>query len=139
MGITARLLGAVCVAGLMALAPAGHAQDEHETTTTRHELRFAKGRTSATVKGTIAYDQRHEWHFKARPGQRATVRLETEDPDAYFDMYVEAGFEAVAVTPEGEKVKGEWSGVLAKGGNDYDVHVMTDGSGGPYTLTVEIR
>ena len=114
------------------------AQDEGVETETRHfDLKFPRGRSGTSVDGTISREFRDEYLFKARAGQTVAVRLVSDDSEAFFDIYGEVGFEAVAVTPEGEPQR-EWTGRLPKA-NGYAIHVMTNGSGGPYTLEVTIK
>jgi hypothetical protein len=127
---------------LLALFAAGglraSAQIDWETTThDRGQIRFARGRNSATVRGRITRADRDQYLLRARPGQWMTVRLDAADARMGFDVYVTAGLEALPVT-EADRLQREWTGRLPEG-DEYYINVLTPGAGGAYSFEVKIE
>lgn len=114
------------------------AQVDWETTThDRGEIRFARGRNSAVVRGRITRADRDQYLIRARAGQLMTVRLDAADERAGFDLYVTTGLEALPVT-EADRLQREWSGRLPEG-DEYYLNVLTPGAGGAYSFEVRIE
>jgi hypothetical protein len=91
-------------------------------------IRFAPGKTSATVRDTIRLCTSHEYYLRARAGQRMTVRLVTGGRTS-FTVY----------TPNmrlSEGVK-NWTGELEETG-EYQISIGTDATA-RYTLEVSVK
>lgn len=124
---------ALCAA-LVALgaAPAASAQEQ-----VIKRLRFARGESSKTVKGSVSPEgDRYLYFFKARKGQRLTVRLVSDDGNAVCDVMSHGQFDANPVV-EGTA---DWAGRLpAADAGEYSIEVRSTGGLARYTLQITIR
>jgi hypothetical protein len=83
-------------------------------------IQFAKGASSATVKGTVRGDRTVDYTLRARAGQTMTVKLATRHGANYFNVLPPgSGDVAIFVGSIGGN---EWTGVLPSDG-DYTVRV----------------
>lgn len=121
---------------LAALTASAATEDEVETRD-RGQVRFARGASSAVVRGRIGRGLRDQYLIRARPGQVLTMRFESADAQAGFDVFVTEGLGAEPVTPADEWQR-EWSGRLPRG-DEYYINVGTRGAGGPYSFEVRIE
>lgn len=103
-------------------------------------IQFAKGASSATVKGSIQGRQTIDYKLRARAGQTMTVSLKSGNPGLAFNV-LPPGSNDVAI--EGAIGQQEWSGSLPADG-EYTVRTYLDRAGArrgekaSYTLTVAI-
>ena len=102
---------------------------------------FAKGASSATVKGTIKGDQFRDYQVNARAGQTMTVNLVNPDGRAFFNV-LPPGSSGKAVfigSTSGNSFKGR---VPADGATTVRVYQMRAtarrGEAANYTLTISI-
>lgn len=104
-------------------------------------IQFAKGASSATVRGTIRGDQTIDYKLRARAGQTMSVKLATRHGANYFNV-LPPGSDDVAIFV-GSTGGNEWSGALPSDG-DYTVRVYLMRSAArrnesaPYGLTVAV-
>jgi hypothetical protein len=104
-------------------------------------IHFARGATSATVKGSLKGDRIVDYRLGARAGQTMTVTLKTSNPSGYFNV-LEPGSKDVAVFV-GSSGGDRWEGTLAADG-EYTVRVYLmrnaarRNESASYTLTVGI-
>jgi hypothetical protein len=104
-------------------------------------ISFAKGASSATVKGTIQGDQTIDYKLRARAGQTMRVKLVTRHGANYFNV-LPPGSNDVAIFV-GATDGNEWTGTLPSDG-EYTVRVYLMRSAArrnessPYTLTVGV-
>jgi hypothetical protein len=126
--------GALALALLAPASPASALAGGTET-----QVRFAKGRSSASYKGTLPvgtaeYDA---YVLRARAGQSLSVRLTSDDAAAYVIVFaMDLGPAEDRMTPE-EPIR-DWSGKLPVSGG-YSVQVYTEGEGGAaYTLEIGV-
>lgn len=104
-------------------------------------IQFAKGASSATVKGQLKGDQTVDYKLRAKAGQTMQVKLKTSNASAYFNV-MPAGSQGEAIFV-GSTSGNEWTGVLPKDG-EYAVRVylMRNAARGNevarYTLSVGI-
>jgi hypothetical protein len=130
----ARLLRLAALASVAAcaflLAPQARVSAQCPTTDkpVNKRLRFAPGRTSATVRDTVRLCTSHEYYLKARAGQRMTVRLVTGRRTS-FTIYT-----TNMRLSDGAK---NWSGELEETG-EYQISIGTDATA-RYTLEVTIK
>jgi len=104
-------------------------------------IHFAKGASSATVKGAIKGDQTIDYKLRAKAGQTMTVKLATGNGANYFNV-LPPGSNDVAIFV-GSSNGNEWSGALPSDG-EYTVRVYLIRSAAQrnesasYTLTVGV-
>ncbi len=124
-----------CVnAGALTAAPAGAAfaataQCRGTDRLVEKRIRFARGRTTAVIKDTVRLCTMHEYHFRARAGQKITAHLAAGERTS-----------VTLFTPAGETAFGgtkDFEGTLPEGGV-YSLQVGTDATA-LYTLEVTIR
>jgi hypothetical protein len=132
-----RLLARLVAGALAAVMAWTVAAAEIET----RPIQFAKGASSATVKGTIKGDRTVDYTVRARAGQAMTVKLATRNGANYFNL-LPPGSNDVAIFV-GSTGGNEWTGVLPSDG-DYTVRVYLMRSAArrnesaSYTLTVGV-
>jgi hypothetical protein len=104
-------------------------------------VQFAKGKSSATIKGTIRGDQTIDYTLRAKAGQTMSVKLATSKGANYFNVLPPgSNDEALFVGSSGGN---EWTGTLPADG-EYKVRVYLmrsaarRGETANYTLTVGI-
>lgn len=120
----------------LAVAGASLAADGIES----RPLQFAKGASSATVKGSIAGRQTIDYKLRAKAGQTMTVSLKSGNPGLAFNV-LPPGSKDVAI--EGAIGLQDWSGTLPADG-EYTVRTYLDRAGArrgekaSYALTVAI-
>ena len=100
-------------------------------------LRFARGSSSKVVKGQVSPEgDRYLYFFKARRGQRLTVRLVSDDGNAVCDVMSHGQFDANPVVEETV----DWTGRLpAADAGEYSIEVRSTGGRARYVLEVTIR
>jgi len=119
----------LCVcATVAALAQAG--------TVTERRIKFARGRTTAVVNGSINYGHSDVYTLGAHRGQTMSLHVASRNPEVVFSV------SAPSNSPvEGAFTVRDWSGELPESG-DYTITLVNnrDRSGAsPYTLEVTIR
>ncbi len=106
-------------------------------TVVTRQVRFARGRTSTTLRGTATWGTSYRYLLQANAGQTMSVRV-TGAPTATVMFYPpEAGTEPL----DGAEDVQRWSGVLPETGR-YAIFVSQtgiEGNSAPYTLTISIR
>jgi hypothetical protein len=107
-------------------------------------LRFLRGRISTTARGRVVGARTaHEYLFRARAGQRITVRIESTESKAMFSIDPRDGrFPLRNGVAEGrdDGVAQDvtfWSGAIPESA-DYSIVISTDGTT-TYKLEVTIR
>jgi hypothetical protein len=104
-------------------------------------LHFAKGASSATVKGSLTGDKTIDYKLRAKAGQTISVTLKTSNAANYFNV-LPPGSEDVAIFV-GSSGGAEWTGPLPADG-EYTIRVYLMRSAARrneaanYTLTVGI-
>jgi type V secretory pathway adhesin AidA len=93
------------------------------------QIKFARGRTTAVIKDTVRLCTMHEYHFRARAGQKMTAHLATGKRTS-MTLFTQNG-ETVF---DGTK---DFEGELPEGGQ-YSLQIGTDVTAA-YTLEVTIR
>jgi hypothetical protein len=102
-------------------------------------VRFARGSTSATLKGTAAWGASYQYRVKANAGQHMTITLAGK-PN--FDFSLEVPPEADGTQPEGETMGVKhWDGTLEDSGTYLITvsHAIDGVTNAPYTLKITIR
>lgn len=99
-------------------------------------IKFAKGKSSATVKDSVLRDEIHYYLVKVGKGQKMTVKVTSLEKNASFRI----------LKPSGEYVQGagemdepqNWSGEVSESG-DYKIEVAADRGNATYRLTVSVK
>lgn len=99
-------------------------------------IKFAKGKSSATVKDSVLRDEIHYYLVKIGKGQKMTVKITSIEKNASFRI----------LKPSGEYVQGagemddpkNWSGDVTESG-DYKIEVGADRGNATYRLTVSVK
>jgi hypothetical protein len=99
-------------------------------------VRFARGRTTAVLKGAVVRGTQDRYLLGARAGQTMTVHITSREQNAVF---VILGPDATALegTEEGADAI-DWTGELPLSG-DYSIWVSPSRGNATYTLEVTIR
>ena len=123
---------AVALALLIVAAVPASAQEQ-----VIRRLRFTRGSSSKTVKGQVREGgKRYLYFFKARAGQRLTVRLASDDGNAVADVMSHGQFDANPVV-EGTT---DWTGRLPEAdAGEYSIEVRSTGGLAKYVLEVTIK
>ena len=104
---------------------------------TKTRVRFARGATSATLRGAVKGYTYRDYVFSARQGQRVAVKLDAKYPVP----------DLVVRDPNGENLNsggGDWSGEIPANGT-YTVRVLLPrafarrGTSAAFKLTIEIE
>ncbi len=132
--MTKPFLTALAAAGLMLAMPAAAQQ--------KTNVNFAKGASSATLKGSIKGDQDHSYLVTARAGQTLTVDFKPTNASAYFNILAPgSNGEAMFI---GSTAGNRFSGPLAvSGAHTIQVYLMRNAARrnetANYTLTVGVK
>ncbi|HEY7784721.1 MAG TPA: hypothetical protein VIB00_08340 [Pyrinomonadaceae bacterium] len=99
-------------------------------------VRFAKGRTTAVLKGAVVRATQDRYILGARAGQTMIVHITSREKNAVFTIL---GPDATALegTEEGADAM-DWTGELPLSG-DYSIWVSPTRGNATYTLEVTIR
>lgn len=125
-----------CVMMLGSVADAVFVQNMSNTVTERR-VRFARGKSQTTIKGSARYARSYVYLLEARAGQQMSVELKSRNQLVKFSLI-----------PAGESkslsnafLVSRWTGRLPSSGDCKIVVVMNEQSAGnvPYTLTISIR
>jgi len=114
--MTRVVVRSLAVLGVLLATLSVHAADVPES----RPVHFAKGASSATVKGSIKGYKTIDYKLRARAGQTMSVKLETSNGANYFNV-LPPGSNDVAVHV-GSTSGNEWSGALQADG-EYTVRV----------------
>jgi hypothetical protein len=102
-------------------------------------VRFARGSTSATLKGTAAWGTSYQYRVRANAGQHMTITL-VGKPN--FDFSLEVPPEADGTQPAGETMGVKhWDGTLEDSGTYLITvsHAIDGVTNAPYTLKITIK
>jgi hypothetical protein len=100
-----------------------------------YRLRFAKGKTSVSQSRSIKKDDIHDIFFRAKKGQRVTIKISSPGGEARFNFGAMHEFD---VEPIQDNTT-EYGGRLPfSGKGEYVIRVETD-KATKYTLTVSIK
>ena len=125
-----------CFLALALFASSAFAQ---KGTVVRKKVAFAKGASSATIKGSATWGTAYVYTLQAKAGQRMTITLAGRPS---FDFSLVVPPEADGEQPDGERqgVK-NWSGTLNDSGV-YQIivsHTIDGVNTAPFTLKINIK
>lgn len=101
----------------------------------RKRLKFAKGKSSATVSGAVVRGDRDTYTLGAKSGQAMSVKITSVEKNAVFQIQ-DADGNFLAGADEGDDAM-NWSGELPSTGN-YKIIVGGTRGNATYKLTVTI-
>ena len=120
---------------MMGASQIASAQNMQHTVVTK-EVRFARGKHQAALRGSARYGMSYVFKLGAKQGQTMDIRLVGKNSQLTFSL----------IAPDEETIEGafgvaNWSGVLPQSGKYSVVVVMNDENTArvPYTLGVTIK
>ncbi|HEY0099275.1 MAG TPA: hypothetical protein VGB76_10030 [Pyrinomonadaceae bacterium] len=99
-------------------------------------VRFARGRTTATLKNSVVRGTVDRYTLGARAGQKMSVSITSVERNAVFTIYTPGGG-TLEGAGEGQDAS-NWSGELPASG-DYVIEVGGTRGNATYTLKVTVR
>ena len=119
-------VGMLLICSMVSAAPAGKIQ----------RVRFARGRTTAVLKGAVVRGTQDRYILGARRGQTMIVHITSRENNAVFAIL---GPDATALNGAEEGTDAtDWSGTLPLNG-DFSIWVGPTRGNATYTLEVTIR
>lgn len=103
----------------------------------KKRVRFARGKNSTTLNGSVIRGDRDTYLLGAREGQTMTVRITSLEDNAVFQIYTPGGKATLEGAGEGEDAT-EWTGEIPATG-DYVIIVGGTRGNATYKLTVKIE
>jgi hypothetical protein len=103
----------------------------------KQKIRFARGSSSATVRGTVVRGDRDRYYLAAKKGQTMSVKITSEEDNAVFQIYLPGEEKALPGAEDGDDAK-DWSGELP---SDAEYVIVVGGTRGnaSYSLKVSIE
>jgi len=103
----------------------------------KQKIRFARGASSATMRGTVVRGDRDRYYLSAKKGQTMSVKITSEEDNAVFQIYLPGEEKALPGAEDGDDTK-DWSGELP---SDAEYIIVVGGTRGnaSYTLKVSIE
>jgi hypothetical protein len=102
----------------------------------RERIKFARGKSSATVSGSVIRGDRDVYTIGAREDQKMTVRISSPEKNAVFQIRKTNGDFLPGAGEEDNTL--EWSDALPTTG-DYEIVVGGTRGNASYKLTVSIK
>ncbi len=102
----------------------------------RKRLKFAKGRSAATVSGAVIRGDQDTYIIGARKGQTMRVKITSLENNAVFQI-ADANGSYLSDAGEGDDTT-NWTGELRSSG-DYEISVGGTRGNATYKLTVSIK
>jgi len=101
------------------------------------KVRFAKGTSSATIKGAVIRGDRDRYYVGAKAGQTMTVKITSLEKNAVFQIYFSGEQESLPGAGDGDDAT-KWSGQLPVD-NEYVIVVGGTRGNATYTLTISVK
>lgn len=103
----------------------------------KQKVRFAKGESSATVKGAVVRGDRDRYYVGAKKGQTMSLKITSVENNAVFQVYLPGEEQALSGAGDGDDAT-DWSGELPADG-EYVIVVGGTRGNASYTLKVSIE
>jgi hypothetical protein len=103
----------------------------------KQKVRFARGTSSATIRGAVIRGDRDRYYLAAKAGQTMTVKITSLEKNAVFQIYFAGEQEALEGAGEDDDAT-KWSGKLTAD-NEYVIVVGGTRGNATYTLTISIK
>jgi hypothetical protein len=103
----------------------------------KKKVRFAKGRSSITIREAVVRGDRDRYFVGARAGQKMTVKITSLEKNAVFQIYLAGEQESLPGAGDGDDAM-NWSGELPA---DSEYVIVVGGTRGnaTYALTISIK
>jgi hypothetical protein len=134
--LSATLIGGMLLLASLTFGQGGGRLEDPSPHGKTQRVRFARGRTTAILKGAVVRGTRDRYILGARAGQTMIVHISSREKNAVFTIL---GPDATALegTEEGADAT-DWTGELPASG-DYSIWVGPTRGNATYTLEVTIR
>ena len=103
----------------------------------KQKVRFARGTSSATIRGAVVRGDRDRYYLAAKRGQTMTVKITSLETNAVFQIYFAGEQESLQGAGDDDDAT-EWSGELPAD-NDYVIVVGGTRGNATYTLKISIK
>jgi hypothetical protein len=103
----------------------------------KQKVRFARGTSSATIRGAVVRGDRDRYYLGAKAGQTMTVKITSLESNAVFQIYFAGEQEALQGAGEEDDAT-NWSGELPAD-NEYVIVVGGTRGNATYKLTISIK
>lgn len=100
----------------------------------KQKVRFARGTSSATIRGAVVRGDRDRYYLAAKKGQTMTVKITSTEKNAVFQIYFHGEEESLPGAGEEDDAT-EWSGELPI---DNEYVIVAGGTRGNATYTLKI-
>jgi hypothetical protein len=103
----------------------------------KKKVRFAKGRSSITIREAVVRGDRDRYYVGAKAGQKMTVKITSLEKNAVFQIYFAGEQESLPRAGDGDDAM-NWSGELPAD-NEYVIVVGGTRGNATYALTISIK
>lgn len=103
----------------------------------KKKVRFARGRSSITIREAVVRGDRDRYYVGAKAGQKMTVKITSIEKNAVFQIYFAGEQESLPGAGDGDDAM-KWSGELPAD-NEYVIVVGGTRGNATYTLTISIK
>jgi hypothetical protein len=117
-------VGVLCACALSSLFAQG----------VKKKIQFARGSSSATVKGGVVRGDRDRYYLGAKKGQTMSVNITSEEDNAVFQVYLPGEENALPGAGDGDDAK-DWSGELPR---DAEYVIVVGGTRGNATYALKV-
>jgi len=101
------------------------------------KVRFARGKSSTTIRGAVIRGDRDRYLISAKAGQTMTVKITALEKNAVFQIYRSGEQESLSGAGEMDDAT-KWSGRLPAD-DEYVIVVGGTRGNASYTLTISIK
>jgi hypothetical protein len=103
----------------------------------KKKVRFARGRSSITIREAVVRGDRDRYYVGAKAGQKMTVKITSVEKNAVFQIYFAGEQESLPGAGDGDDAM-KWSGELPAD-NKYVIVVGGTRGNATYALTISIK
>ena len=103
----------------------------------KKKVRFAKGTSSTTIRGSVVRGDRDRYYVTAKKGQTMSVKITSHENNAVFQVYLSGEQESLPGAGDGDDAT-KWSGQLPAD-SEYTIVVGGTRGNATYTLTIAVR
>ncbi len=99
----------------------------------KQKIRFARGSSSATVRGAVVRGDRDRYYLSAKKGQTMSVKITSTEDNAVFQIYLPGEEESLPKAGDGDDAT-DWSGELPA---DVEYVIVVGGTRGNASYTLK--
>jgi hypothetical protein len=100
----------------------------------KQKIQFARGSSSATVRGAVVRGDRDRYYLAAKKGQTMSVKITALEDNAVFQVYLPGEEDALPGAGDGDDAK-DWSGDLPR---DAEYVIVVGGTRGNATYSLKV-